>query len=237
MSRQILDREIARQWGDAGRGNGLDIGWIANDVHANLMRIGERDWQAITEAILNDADVRRAAERAVKGAMKPAPGEEGGRGEQSEGVEVRLRAAKLQWKANEDPRLAVDLRSRGARPVTFLATLQDPIEFEVNGTWFAGKTSALMVANSNVIVPRVLRPAQTVSLADLRPWSLLCKNVQTGEPLGKLAPGKHAIRSALAAHHLEERVGEAAASLPKADPSPLRVMSNAVEIEILPEKD
>jgi hypothetical protein len=65
--------------------------------------------------------------------QRPAATDKDAWGEAVEGVQVRLRADKVQWKASETPKLIIDVRHQGDQKLV-LGTVLDPVdELQVDG--------------------------------------------------------------------------------------------------------
>ena len=138
-------------------------------------------------------------------------------GESVDGVQVRLRPDKVQWKAGETPSLRAEVRNDG-KTTFFLAKLQELCEVEVDGTWY--RWGGLIDVQSGAFQPG--QHWQDIPFTLVKAWARL--KDKKHQPI-QLTPGKHTIRVALIADPIDPNTGK-----------PIRVISNPVEIEILPEE-
>ncbi len=138
-------------------------------------------------------------------------------GQAAEGIRVRLRAEKGKWAAGETPKFKVDVRNDGSHRL-LLTSAPDYWGVEVNGVWY------------RVTIP-MLGGAKGMSFGPDKRWYNL--ELSLDMALGsqnenggfELAPGWHTVRAALSRGLSQE--GRTIS---------LRVVSNPVEIEILPAK-
>jgi hypothetical protein len=136
-------------------------------------------------------------------------------GEAVEGVQVRLVADKVQWKADEWPILRAEIRNEGTRNLV-TDSLGEYADLEVDGEWFNVLEHLTADVGPGTLAPGARHDDITILFN--RAW-------QTGKDKRrlKLAPGKHTVRVAFTAQPTDKDAGE-----------PIRIISNAVEIEILP---
>ncbi len=133
-------------------------------------------------------------------------------GKSSDGVQCRLRADKLVWEAGEVPILKADVRNRGKRELWVLRA-QAGCELEFDGKWFEQKEIAAQISP---FPPGQRYDDIPITLDD--PWV----TPRDDERL-RLEPGKHKVRVAFISQPAGSDKG-----------GPVRVVSNPVEIEILP---
>jgi len=132
-------------------------------------------------------------------------------GEAVEGVQVRLRAGKVQWKAGETPTLVADARNLGTlklrgSPYLFSYSVQ------IDGQWFQ---RTIITASSGSLD---FGPGKQFLDTGIRLIGLELRDPTTHKAL-ELKPGKHTVRVAFAADGEKKGV---------------RAVSNAVEIEVQP---
>ncbi len=144
--------------------------------------------------------------------VPPAPEEWG---QAVDGIQCRLQVEKGIWSAGEAPVVLADLRNDGEQE--FLVTPAEQMhQIEVDGSWYRSAEPAELA----MFVPR-LSPGGRVNgirfSLDGR-WA----KTDSGERLA-LAPGKHSVR-----------VGVSVIRRDTPGTKPLRVVSPAVEIQILP---
>ena len=143
-------------------------------------------------------------------------------GEAVEGVQVRLRADKVQWKPGEMPTFKAEVKNEGKRDLS-IAQAQELAELEVDGTWYrwAGEVD---VKSSTFGPGMPWKHFKDISFTLVEFW----QSKVGAKPLG-LAPGKHTVRVAFIAKSMEDVTGLA--------PKPVRAVSNLVEIEVLPNEE
>ena len=144
-------------------------------------------------------------------AKYPQPAAEVPWGEAVEGVQVRVRAGKVQWKAGETPTLVADARNLGTlklrgSPYLFSYSVQ------IDGQWFQ---RTIITASSGSLD---FGPGKQFLDTGIRLIGLELTDPTTHKAL-ELKPGKHTVRVAFAADGEKKGV---------------RAVSNAVEIEIQP---
>jgi beta-lactamase regulating signal transducer with metallopeptidase domain len=136
------------------------------------------------------------------------------------GVQVRLGVEKRVWKVGETPTLKVDVRN-GAKSTLFDTDGRPDIyNLEFDGHWY--------VNGSRVRKRRRLQVLTGRQAEDLGVLPLSPKYWRKISPAAELTPGKHTVRVAFA--------GTLGARLKADGGKPVRVVSNPVEIEILPAK-
>jgi hypothetical protein len=131
-------------------------------------------------------------------------------GESVDGVQCRLRADKLVWKAGETPTFKADVRNHGTRELIICRT-QQTCKLEFDGQFYEHHE---IRARSSPFGPG--KEYDDIQVSLYNGWRV----PRTDAPL-KLVPGKHTIRIMF----LPE---------PKDRGKPIRVISNRVEIEIHP---
>lgn len=136
-------------------------------------------------------------------------------GEAVEGVQVRLRADKTQWKAGETPTFKADVRNQGTRDFS-VAQAQQLCELEVDGQWctWTGDISV----KSSAFPPG--REYKDIPICLDSHW----QSKEKRKPVD-LSVGRHTVRVAFIAEPAERGQGQ-----------PVRAVTNPVEIEILPAK-
>ena len=137
-------------------------------------------------------------------------------GEAVQGVQVRLRAQQEKWLRDEAPAFSLDMRISGEATTKFVGTVVGFLEIEYDGEWFQGHPTGRRAVFSGLERDREALSVLPVNLNER--WV----RKKGGEPL-KLSPGRHRVRVALYAQLDREKADER-----------MRVLSNAVEIEILP---
>ncbi len=136
-----------------------------------------------------------------------------GWGEPVAGVQVRLLSPKARWNFGETPSLLAGVRNQGTRELA-VAKVQELAEIEVDGRWYRW-TGDVGVKNST-FPPWKEYAGVVFTLSDS--WAA----TEGGARL-KIEPGWHKVQVAFAA-----RPGKAGDGLP------VRAISNAVELEVLP---
>ncbi|MHC4239096.1 MAG: M56 family metallopeptidase [Planctomycetota bacterium] len=139
-------------------------------------------------------------------------------GEAVEGLQCRLSADKITWKAGEIPTLKADVRNQGTSEFLIYRT-QQLCELGIDGQWYRHKEVS---AKSSPFPPGKQYNGIDITL-DKRWYS---KGAY--EPL-QLPPGKHII-------HVTFVLSDARKGGIEPPPAPVRVVSNPVEIEILPDE-
>ena len=153
-------------------------------------------------------------------------------GQAVEGVQVRLRAKQLKWKLGKGPQLYADVRNLGTRNLLVYraARFWTSSELEIDGRWYrrALPKHGYRPPLSDLVPGRQF---DNILVNLRRGWSVVAAPSQdageTGVTLSEgrltLAPGKHTIRVAPTMPLKGNRPGDH-----------VRVISNPVEIEILP---
>ena len=151
-----------------------------------------------------------------------------------EGVQCRLRARKTIWGAGEIPTLSFDLRNRGEKTIDFVSVAQAHCEIQIDGAWYGWAEPIIIDAPVRRLEPLTeLNDAISIKLTNS--WALPRKTNKlkhlpgVSEFWGKrleLTPGKHTVR-------VRFRTDDWLQSYMKNESS-LSVVSNPVEIEILP---
>jgi beta-lactamase regulating signal transducer with metallopeptidase domain len=145
-------------------------------------------------------------------------------GEAVEGVQVRLRADKVQWKASETPKLIIDVRHQGDQKLVVRTVLDAVDELQVDGQSYRHPPENLAGVLWQPLNPGDTRlHALTVTID--KEWLAVAGK----KPLA-LAPGKHSVRFAWQGYHQQQ---DKQTPFPD-EAQPVRLVSNAVEIEILP---
>ncbi len=181
-----------------------------------------------TKVLADTPANRKAVAEAVRAAEKAAPAPKAAEpawGEAVEGVQVRLRAEKRVWKMLETPAFVGDVRSAGKKDLTILWENQTtPWDLELDGKWY--KSSRDAKPNSSPIALKAGGQVNDIPLSlaaavgDHMAWQTADLRSVMREP----GPGKHTVRVAA-------WVSEGPAAAPGKG---VRVVSNPVEIEILP---
>ncbi|GAF71756.1 unnamed protein product, partial [marine sediment metagenome] len=135
-------------------------------------------------------------------------------GQRVEGVQVRLRADKIKWKAREVPMFKAEVRNQGRRELSVIRG-QVAAELEVDGQWYVQKE----VSARSSRFPPGQQYKDIRFVLEKRWWR------KKGDRPLQLTPGKHSVRVAFTAQPKEKDAGK-----------PVRVISNPVEIEILAAK-
>ena len=135
-----------------------------------------------------------------------------------EGVECRLRPDKVFWFEGEIPVFKVGLRNQGTRR---LYVILEPAfwELSVDGKWYHMDLSISMLSKLSPFPPGCWYDDINVSISKY--W------LSKGQLIKKLAPSEHTIQVAYFAHLDNKNFGCPA----------VRVVSNPVEIKILPKRD
>ncbi len=196
----LVDSWVAKEEGKAPKPLKLVPG-----IH--LVRI------SYTDVISNYVQVEVQAKSATSAAALAAKAAEPPWGAAVEGVEVRLAAGKVQWKAGETPVLAAEIRNQGKRNLYVIRTSRGSAEMELDGQWYHGTVTQL--TSPSDFVPGTRYEDIEFRLDEF--W----ESRPARAPL-KITPGKHSVRVAMTAESF--KVGE----------PPVRAVSNPVEIEILP---
>lgn len=142
-------------------------------------------------------------------------------GEAVQGVQVRLRAAKREWKFGETPKLLADVRNKGTQEMRMIQG-QNGGELEFDGTWYQC-TQQSEANRSNVLATGQQFNDFVFKLIN-HGWAALRSSPRITEL--NLAVGKHTIRASFLVIPSGGYYG----------PPRNRAISNAVEIEILPAK-
>ena len=141
-----------------------------------------------------------------------------------EGVQVRLRADKREWKAGETPKLIIDVRHQGDQKLVVRTVLDAVDELQVDGQSYRHPPEDLTGVLWQPLNPGDTRlHALTVTID--KEWLAVAGK----KPLA-LAPGKHSVRFAWQGYHQQQ---DKQTPFPD-EAQPVRLVSNAVEIEILP---
>ena len=136
-----------------------------------------------------------------------------GWGEAVEGVQCRLWADKFVWKHRETPIFKADVRNNGMREL-FVARAQQLCELQFDGQWYWW--TGEIAVKSSAFGPG--RQYNDIPISLVENW----RSKEGYKPL-KLDAGKHTVRVAFIANPIGKNSGPA-----------VRVVSNPVEIEILP---
>lgn len=124
-----------------------------------------------------------------------------------DGLQCRLRADRAVWKVGEIPVFRLEVRDQGKRDLV-IHMAQDACKFELDGAWFDWMGPVSIIAGT--------WPAgRQYDDFEVR-VTLESRWVSGGKPIG-LKPGKHKVRVAYVTLDREK---------------PVRVVSNAVEIQI-----
>jgi len=152
-------------------------------------------------------------------------------------VQSRLRVRKTTWKVEETPFLSLDLRNLSEKAIDFVRFAPLHCEIEIDSRWYGWAKPILFDGPGWVLKPGTeLNDAIEIKITDS--WALP-KEMNTlkhrpgveefwGEQL-KLTPGKHTVR-------VRFRPQEWLFGYMKGE-NDLSIVSNPVEIEILPEED
>jgi len=144
-------------------------------------------------------------------------------GEAVEGVQVRLRADKIQWTVGETPSFKVDFRNNGKRNLQ-LVFVQPHWSIELDGVWYHPTVRRLAEGRRHAFGPGAKHDDIAFTPAAWGKW----RSMDGKKPL-EFPPGKHTIRMRFVALPSEKGALEP-------PPQPVRVISNPVEIEmVLPE--
>jgi hypothetical protein len=137
-------------------------------------------------------------------------GTEAGWGEAVEGVQCRLRAEKKVWNAGEIPTFKAEIHSEGKAAVLGMGQSPTPSEVEFDGEWYP------RIVPSMLTTYRPLEEVRRVPIELYGPWL-------SGNGSGQWAtrPGTHKVRVAFSVRVEDGR-------------KEIRVVSNLVEIEVLP---
>ena len=171
--------------------------------------------------LIEDIDVRTEAEakEVLKQFLKDHPeakevaGSEWG--EAVEGVQVRLRADKPKWKVGETPSFKADFQNRGKRDLQLM--LAQGWEIEVDGAWYHATVDRLGRVEVRTLPPGTVQKDIAFLPEEWSKW----QSKEDRKPLEFVA-GKHTVRVAFTAQPTEKDGGK-----------PVRVVSNAAEIEIV----
>jgi type II secretory pathway component GspD/PulD (secretin)/beta-lactamase regulating signal transducer with metallopeptidase domain len=152
-------------------------------------------------------------------------------GEAVEGVQIRLRAAKHNWRAEEIPAFRWDVRNAGTRQ--YLETLADRsgVQLEVDGVWYVwptflwgGRVATLSAGQSLddqlVTLSPMWSPAKPDDLQPREGWVVDAAEMQSSL---QLAAGRHTIRLAVIVEPSRATMDEA-----------FRVVSPPLDITIAP---
>ena len=150
-----------------------------------------------------------------------------------EGVQIRLRATRKNWRADKIPALHWDVRNAGARQYLETLANRSGVQLEVDGAWYVwpvflwgGRVATLGVGRSLDDQLVALSPMWSKAKPeDLQPrvdWGGPVDTTQTQSSL-QLTPGKHTIRVAVIVLPSRVMTGE-----------PFRVVSLPLEITIAP---
>jgi hypothetical protein len=168
---------------------------------------------------------------ALAGVAKGGPGEVPW-GPAVDGIQCRLRPDKLVWKAGEVPTFKVDVRNQGTQQKLTITLAQALHHLEVDGTLYhwvadgAGLLKPLLPGQRYDDIPFTLTDDwSTGPQPDSPPPGIGSGLVIKLQPLN-LTPGKHTIRVAMFA--------VPATAVDALQIKPVRVLSNAIEIEIQP---
>ncbi|HUU21237.1 MAG TPA: hypothetical protein VM389_01760 [Phycisphaerae bacterium] len=140
-------------------------------------------------------------------------------GDPVNGVRVRLRPQKVRWGQGEFPKFRVDVRNAGKEELYDNRGRSDIYELELDGQWY--QHMAKVHKAWRPIGPGQTRDGILVDMA--KAWGFDWPK-EIGKLLGK--PGKHVVRVAFN--------GTCGNPLRNANAKPVRVVSNAVKIEIAP---
>jgi len=133
-------------------------------------------------------------------------------GEPADGLAVRLRPEKLKWHLGQTPELKVDVRNRGERQL-HIVRHQATCQLWYGGQWYHWARE--LGLKSSPLDPRRQYNDIRISLDEY--WV-----TKKGKPL-RLRRGRHTVRVAFTAEPDDPKKGDA-----------VRVLSNPVEIEIVP---
>ena len=157
-------------------------------------------------------------------------------GEMVSGLRTRLRPLKSAWTLEQTPALMLDLRNRGETEFSFVPIAPAHCEIEVDGQWYGWAESLAISPPVWMLKPGTeLNDAIEIKLTDS--WALPKEGNKLKHRPGieefwgnhlKLTPGKHTIRIRFSPQESME-------SYIKGEKY-LSVVSNPVEIEILPEE-
>ncbi|MHC4648134.1 MAG: HEAT repeat domain-containing protein, partial [Planctomycetota bacterium] len=159
--------------------------------------------------------VLRAVSNPVQIEIVPAKAEEPPWGEAVEGVQMRVRPERQTWYESETPKFLADMRNSGTVECQ-LGLIQDRWAVELDGVWYS--IGALFTGDFRTLL---LRPGQQHKDIEFSPKKRSQWNINGKPP--KFTPGRHTVR--LAYH---PSTGD------RDTPRRLRIVSNPVEIEILP---
>ena len=140
-------------------------------------------------------------------------------GEAVEDVQVRLQTDKTTWEAREVPKLKADVRNNGARELLIYRT-QPVCELSVDGQSYLCKVNRM---RSLPLGPDKQYDGLEITLDD-RWYS------QGAYKALRLSPGKHTIQ-------VTSKLDDARKGAIEPPPAPVIVISNPVEIEILPNEE
>jgi len=132
-----------------------------------------------------------------------------------DGLQCRLHIEKRELNAGQWPRLLVDVKNQGERELT-LGDAPDFWELECDGTWY--RNGVMFSGDCEILDPSPSETLRNFPLPLAERWKWHAKDGK--EPLA-FKPGKHVLRVALR-------------PAPKQEGKWPRVVSNPVEIEILP---
>ena len=138
-------------------------------------------------------------------------------GEPVEGVQVRLRSEQKQWEAGQIPSFRVDIRNEGERHFELVLS-PNHWEIELDGTWFRASAIRPYLPVRRALSPGVIQEGIPYAPEERAEW----KSRPGNKPI-EFTAGKHVIRVAFTAHPRAEDGG-----------TPVRAISNPVEIEIQP---
>jgi len=137
-------------------------------------------------------------------------------GEAVEGVQCRLRAEKIIWQSGEWSKFRADLRNHGQRRLS-LGLAPENWKIELNGLWYRPTVSFRSLVRKLSLLPGQHHNDVLLLLEEQYNW-----RSKEGERPLEFRPGRHTVRFALQLSSADE------------GRSLLSVVSNPVEIEILP---
>jgi len=145
-----------------------------------------------------------------------------------EGVQVRLRAEKAQWKAGETPTFAADIRNQGPRENLAVVESYAFLQLQVDGQWYRPENPP-----GGILKPLVPQTMSQASVPLSQSWYRIGPDQLGPRPQGfttanpktylELSAGKHVVRVGAVVEETKANAG-----------GPIWAVSNPVEIEILP---
>ncbi len=151
-------------------------------------------------------------------------------GEAVEGVQCRLEPEKARWVAGEVPKLTAYVRDPGKADLWLANPSAAGARLQIDGQWY--RWGGELIWTGPTHSPCGQRGPFAFALSrDWLKWSDETRKTSAKDPL-KLSPGKHSVRFAYEAHR--RATGDPNADLKE---PPLLLISNPVEIEILPAEE